>query len=226
MKLKVKMFRSKIDYSINKQKYDSFSTEIESLIPKGSIVLDVGCTTGILARALKKKKCKVVGIDIDSASLKVAAKHCEKVYLIDVDDLKDFDKKLKGQKFDAIALGDILEHLKYPGVLLYHLKNYLTENGVVVAKIPNTAFIWTRLRFLSGNFAYEKGGGLMDEDHLRFFSFGTAKQLFTDSGYKIIKIENSSKAIVNPKYFFVKYLAEIMPRLFSIHIIIEAQKLK
>lgn len=218
------MLRSKIDYSGNREKYDSYSVEIESLVPPGSRVLDIGCTTGMLAKALKKKKAEVFGIDIDRASLKEAAKYCKEVYLIDVDDLKSLDKKLKGEKFDVIVLGDILEHLKYPAVLLNHLKKYLKSDDIVIAKIPNSGFIWMRLRFLFGNFSYQKGGGLMDEDHLRFFSFNSAKQLFLDSGYEILKVDVSSSAIVSPKYFLVKYLAKVMPKLFAIHIIVKARK--
>jgi len=218
------MKRNKIDYSRNKQKYNSYSVEIENLIPPASKVLDVGCTTGMLAKALRKKNAEVFGIDIDSASLKEASKYCKRVYLIDVDDLGDLDKKLKGEKFDAIALGDILEHLKYPAVLLRHLNKYLKPNGKIIAKIPNSAFIWLRFRFFFGNFSYQKGGGLMDEDHIRFFSFNSAKQLFLDSGYETQQIAGSSSAIVDPKYFLVKYLAKAMPSLFAVHIVIEAKR--
>lgn len=215
--------RKKIDYSINRDKYNSYSREIERLVPTNSYVLDIGCTTGGLAKALKKKRCRVVGIDIDQASLKVAAKFCEKVYRVDVDNLKDFDLKLKGKRFDAIAIGDLLEHLKHPGVFLFHLKKYLSKDGVIIAKIPNSAFIWLRVRFLLGNFTYQKGGGLMDEDHLRFFSFKSAKQLFLDDDYKIEKVTSSNEAIQSKRLILFKPLGKIWPSLFAIHMVIVAK---
>jgi SAM-dependent methyltransferase len=215
--------RKKIDYSVNRDKYNSYSREIERLVPPSSEVLDIGCTTGGLAKALKKKRCKVVGIDIDQASLKVAAKYCEKVYKVDVDDLKDFNAKLKGRKFDVIAIGDLLEHLKHPGVFLFHLKKYLSSDGMIIAKIPNSAFVWLRMRFLLGNFTYQKGGGLMDEDHLRFFSFKSAKQLFLDDGYKIEKMMSSNEAIQSKRFFLIRPLGKIWPSLFSIHMIVVAK---
>lgn len=192
-------------------------------MPTNSYVLDIGCTTGGLAKALKKKRCRVVGIDIDQASLKVAAKFCEKVYRVDVDNLKDFDLKLKGKRFDAIAIGDLLEHLKHPGVFLFHLKKYLSKDGVIIAKIPNSAFIWLRVRFLLGNFTYQKGGGLMDEDHLRFFSFKSAKQLFLDDDYKIEKVTSSNEAIQSKRLILFKPLGKIWPSLFAIHMVIVAK---
>lgn len=215
--------RKKIDYSVNKDKYNSYSREIERLVSPSSYVLDLGCTTGMLARVLKKKKCRVVGVDIDKASLKVAAKYCQKVIESDVDDIKDFDKKLKGEKFDTITIGDLLEHLKHPGVFLYHLKKYLKKDGVIISKIPNSGFAYLRLRFMLGNFTYSKNGGLMDEDHLRFFSFKTAKQLFTDDGYRLEKVKSSNEAIQSWKFAFIKPLGKIWPSLFATHIIIVAK---
>ena len=217
------MFKIQINYSLNKKKYNSYSEEIEQLVPAYSKVLDVGCTTGKLARALKNKGCAVHGIDIDDASLKRASKYCQKTYRVDVDNLNLLDRELKNEKYDAITFGDILEHLKYPGILLYHLRKYLNPNGLVAASIPNSAFIWTRIRFFLGNFAYSNKGGLMDEDHLRFFSFKTARVLFEDAHYKVLDIHGSSQGIVNPKFWFVKCLAKIVPALFAIHIIILAR---
>lgn len=215
------MLKDKIDYSVNEKKYNSYSREIERLVPAKSKVLDIGCTTGKLAQALKAKGCTVTGIDIDDASLKKASKYCEKVIKIDVDDLELFNKKLKDEKFDVITLGDILEHLKYPGVLLSHLRKYLNPDGVIVSSIPNSAFIWMRVRFLLGNFTYSKNGGLMDEDHLRFFSFNTVKTLFKNSDFNVCDIYGVS--VVKSKYVFLKYLAKIFPTLFAIHILIVAK---
>lgn len=217
-----KMLRKKIDYSQNAQKYDGDCPEIAAAVPRDSYVLDIGCSTGKLARDLNGKGCKVEGVDIDRESLKKAARYCAKVYKIDLDNLKDFDIHLRGKKFEAITMGDILEHLKYPSVLLNHIKKYLAPGGIAVATIPNTAFVWTRVRFLLGNFSYSQQGGLMDEDHLRFFSFETARLLFESSGYEIVKIRPSSHGIVNKKYFLVKLLSKLIPTLFAIHVFIVA----
>jgi len=216
------MFIKKVDYSINKEKYNSFSQEIERLVPAKTHVLDVGCATGKLARILKEKGCTVVGVDIDQASLEVASEFCQRVLVVDIDDLKDIDRVLKGEKFDVITFGDILEHIKYPGVLLHHLRSYLKPRGVIVASIPNAAFIWCRVRFMLGNFNYVKTGGLMDEDHLRFFSFSTIRTLFIESGFNIRELYGSSN--VRPIYGFLRPLAKIFPNLFAIHAIVKATK--
>jgi len=210
-------------YSCKKEKYGGYSSEIFSLVPPKTRVLDIGCSTGALAKLLtEKKRCRVIGIDIDENSLKEASHYCDKVFKCDLDDLEKLNTILKGKLFDTIALGDILEHLKYPHLLLKTLKKYLNNDGVVVASIPNAAFISLRIQFALGNLSYDKKGGLMDEDHLRFFSFKTAKKLFEEAGYKVKKIYGVS--IVRRRFWFLKSLAKILPSLFAIHIIIKAKK--
>lgn len=213
-----------MDYSKNKDKYDSTNEEIERAVPPHSKVLDVGCTTGKLAKALKRKKCQVTGVDIDRSSLNLARRYCQSTILANVEDCKLLAKKLQGEKFDVVVLGDVLEHLKYPKELLVALKKHLKQNALIVSSTPNSAFIWMRMKFLLGNLSYSKNGGLMDEDHLRFYSFQTARALFEESGYEIISVKPSSHGINNPKYFAIKILAKILPSVFAIHILIQAQK--
>lgn len=217
------MFKIEENYRRNKQKYGGYSSTIFSLVPPESRVLDIGCSTGALARLLTENKgCRVVGIDIDDNSLKEASRYCDKVFRCDLDDLAKLNTILAGELFDVITLGDVLEHLKYPGLLLDTLKRYLKNGGIAIASIPNAAFISLRIKFLFGDFSYDKGGGLMDEDHLRFFNFKTAKLLFEESGYMVEKAYGVN--IVKKSFWFLKPLAKILPSLFAIHIIIAAKK--
>lgn len=209
---------------IDPNKYDSYNSEIADLVPSGSKVLDVGCNTGKLAQALKRKNCEVTGIDLDDKLLRIARKHCSKTIRADIEDRARLKASLKRTKFDAIILGDVVEHLKRPDEMLVALKPYLKDNGVITCSTPNSAFIWMRVRFLLGNFNYTKSGGLMDVDHLRFFSFATARELFESCGYEVILIKPSSHGITNWKFFFLKLLAKIIPSLFAIHILIVAKK--
>jgi SAM-dependent methyltransferase len=217
------MFKIERNYTYNREKYGGYSSEISSLVPPGTQVLDIGCSTGALARILTGNKgCQVIGVDIDENSLKEASRYCDKVLQCDLDDLAKLNAILAGELFDVITLGDVLEHLKYPGILLRTLKRYLKNGGgIVIASLPNAAFIPLRIKFLFGDFSYDKRGGLMDEDHLRFFSFKTAKLLFEDAGYRVKKLYGVS--IVRKKFWFLKPLAKLFPSLFAIHIIISAQ---
>ncbi|MCS7232065.1 MAG: hypothetical protein RMJ67_08015, partial [Elusimicrobiota bacterium] len=85
---------------------------------------------------------------------------------------------------------------KYPDKVLVNLKKFLKPNGSLIASIPNIAHWSIRLKLLFGNFDYGKGRGifgtdhgiaLLDENHIRFFTLKTAKEMFIKCGYKIYK---------------------------------------
>lgn len=188
--------------------YNGYSPEILSYIKPTSKVLDVGCATGELSRRLPG--CDVTGIDINPGY--------PEAYTCDLDNTNAVKSILKDTKFDVIACGDVLEHLKNPKELLSALSENLKDGGIIIASIPNAAFISMRLKFLMGDFSYDDCG-LMDKTHLRFFNFKTAKELF--SGYKIKKIYGVN--IVKDKFFFLRPLAKVWPSLWAIHIIVIAE---
>ena len=67
------------DYTENEKKYGGFSPEIEKIVKRNSNILDIGCSTGELAKALSKKGCTVVGLDIDLNSLQKAKHYCTEI---------------------------------------------------------------------------------------------------------------------------------------------------
>ncbi|MCX6732787.1 MAG: class I SAM-dependent methyltransferase [Candidatus Roizmanbacteria bacterium] len=216
------MFATTEKEKISELKYGGYNKLIFDIVPKNSKVLDIGCSTGLLAKLLKENKnCSVVGIDFDKKSLQQAEKYCSTVYEIDLDESDRIKNALNDERFDIITMGDVLEHLKHPGVLLKELQRYLKPNGMILAVLPNSAFISMRVKFLLGDYSYEKNGGLMDVDHLRFFSFRTAEILFREAGYRIESLSGNS--VVKNKYWFLRPLSAIYPRLFSIHILIVAK---
>ncbi|MBK7801071.1 MAG: class I SAM-dependent methyltransferase [Chloracidobacterium sp.] len=56
---------------------------------------------------------------------------------------------LEGQRFDCIVFNDVLEHLVNPEIALNDSKKYLSDEGVLVASIPNILHfyqIWSILK--------------------------------------------------------------------------------
>lgn len=160
-----------------------------SLIPAGAIVLDVGCGTGIIGRALQsKKQCVVDGVDSDPAALNVAAAHLRQVAATDLEK-PGWAESLKAQGFsnyDAILFGDVLEHTREPVAILKQCRQLLAPHGRVIVSVPNVAYIIVRLRMLLGKFDYEESG-ILDRTHLRFFTLKSARQLFADAGLQIVE---------------------------------------
>ncbi len=145
------------------------TTKIIKMVGKNKNVLDIGCSSGYVGKALKEEfKCKVTGIEINPKDAKLAKKHYEQVIITDVEK-ESWENKLKFKKFDVIILADILEHLKDPKSVLIRLKKLLKNDGYLLISIPNIAHVSIRLELLQGSFQYEKTG-ILDSTHLHYYT--------------------------------------------------------
>ena len=156
-------------------------------------VLDLGCGTGWQARQLVDQGCTVVGVEFDTKAAARATPWCERVIVCDLD-LVDLPTELGPDSFDAVAAGDILEHLRDPARLLRSLTGVLNPGGRVVASIPNVAHGSVRLALLTGAFPYEHAG-ILDRTHLRFFTLASIQELFESSGFEIEQLERVELSI-------------------------------
>lgn len=87
--------------------------------------------------------------------------------------------------FDALVLGDVLEHFQDPWRVLRELRGVVEPNGVCVACIPNVGH-WSLLaELLQGKWNYAEQG-LLDRTHVRFFTLDSAVQLFEQAGWTVI----------------------------------------
>ncbi len=187
----------------NNYKYDTVvdlngntcHTKIIKMVGFEKEVLDIGCATGYIARALKENfHCRVTGIDIDQYAARKAAKFCERIVIGDIENM-DFQKELKGKKFDVVIFGDVLEHLRDPWHVLEMVRLIIKDKGYVVASIPNIRYFSIIAELLEGNFEYRQLG-LLDKTHLRFFTKKSIMQLFNETGYEI---RSWNRQIVMPK---------------------------
>ncbi len=167
---------------------DSRATSPHNLIPKlikeNSIVLDVGCNTGFLGKKLREKGIVSDGIDINEEALREAKKYYRKVFRRD---LYNPNLKLNNNKYNYIVFSDVLEHLPRPDILLTRCRKYLEKDGLIIISMPNIARIQIRLGLLFGKFDYTRGG-ILGEDHLRFFTKKSATKMIENCGYNVIKV--------------------------------------
>ena len=206
------------NYNFKPFKHSSHHKIID-LVERNKKVLDVGCASGYIASILKKKNCYVFGVDNNEEELKNARKHCDEVALLDIS--KD---KING-KYDVIILGDILEHLLDPGVILKKLSNNLNEGGYIIISLPNIANIHPRLSLLLGKFDYTNIG-ILDKTHLKFFTLKTFRELVRGSGYELISMQttpipihlafpNIPKSLLNLFYSMLNISSKVWPTMFG-----------
>jgi 2-polyprenyl-3-methyl-5-hydroxy-6-metoxy-1,4-benzoquinol methylase len=169
------------NYSSNEYAQDPNTPwyKIINLVPEGSKVLDIGCSSGNLGAALKQqKKCTVIGLDLDQEDVSKAAKRLDAAYVrnAETDDLSDLGK------FDCVIFADVIEHLVDPVKTLEKIKNVLTKSGSVIFSIPNMAHMGTRLMLLDGRFVYGETG-LLDKTHLHYYDRQEVERVIHDAGY-------------------------------------------
>lgn len=180
--------------------HDLLRRDILDLIPKNATsVLDLGCGTGALGKALKERQaCRVDGIELSKDAANVARQNLDTVWH---DNLNRFDIEFLKQKYDVLVFGDILEHLISPWLVLKRFSSALSNDGIVIASIPNVAHPWVISQLQKGLFRYELAG-LLDVSHLRFFTKTTIGQLFYKAGLKIKSIE-AVPSKENPIQYYV-----------------------
>ena len=134
-------------------------------------VLDLGCGTGSLGRALKARQMvDVTGVTYSSTEAEMARRYLDRVI---VTDLNTFSPTDLG-RFDCIICSHILEHLYWPDHVLRAMVPLLEPGGRLFVALPNSLVWRQRVRFLRGEFRYTDGG-LMDRTHFRFFDWTSAR---------------------------------------------------
>jgi 2-polyprenyl-3-methyl-5-hydroxy-6-metoxy-1,4-benzoquinol methylase len=156
-------------------------------IAPGKTVLELGPATGRVTRVLSERGCRVVAVERDGAMAPKLEPYCSRVIVGDVERLS-LEEVFGEQRFDVILAGDFLEHLAHPLKLLQDLKRYLSEDGYIVASIPNIAHGSVRLSLLNGKFEY-KDIGILDRTHLRFFTLDSILRLFADAGFAVVDVQ-------------------------------------
>ncbi len=109
-----------------------------AVMPRGSLVVDVGAGTGLRAKALAEMGFAVVAIEPDAveemrAHVELAGTGVE-VHRAGVDDLGDV---LDGRVADAVVMWHVLEHLPTPDAALAQIGQCLRGGGVLNIAVPN-----------------------------------------------------------------------------------------
>jgi len=179
------------DNKLSEKKVNDAWTKLFALIPDGSSVLDIGCSSGNFGSALiKQKKCTVVGIDIFEDDLKLAAKRLTRVEKRNIETAEIDDLG----KFDIVVMADVIEHLIDPVSALNKIKKCIRKDGLFIFSVPNMANIATRIELLEGRFTYTSYG-ILDETHLHYYDRVQLEMVLSAAGMKVLQYNNTIREI-------------------------------
>jgi len=157
-------------------------------------VLEVGCAAGHVTKVLTERGCTVVGMERDPDAARSAGTWARRVVVGDVEE-DDAWAELGEEHFDAVMLGDVLEHLRDPLATLRRAVRHVAPGGMVTISLPNIAHGDVRMALLRGTFPYRETG-LLDRTHLRFFTRETMRELCAEAGLVIV----DTKRVIMPLF--------------------------
>ena len=112
---------------------------VEHYIPVNGKILDIGTGSGIFLREAAKLGYSATGIEPSSFLAEVGKK--EGLNIIH----GTFPKDCPSEKYDAIFLTDVIEHIVDPLPMLEKLPDFLTPNGKVIVTTPDVSSIMAKI---------------------------------------------------------------------------------
>ena len=191
------------------------------LVGTGKRVLDVGCSSGYLARPLVQRGCTVVGIELDPEAAEAARSVCEDVL---VGDVETMELPFAAESFDVVLCGDLIEHLRGPEQFLARVRPYLRLDGRIVLTTPNVANWAMRLGLLAGRWRYTERG-ILDRTHLHLFTRKTLVETLERAGYRIVELDHTVPVPVVGTPFVERLahgVSRVRPSLFAYQFVVAA----
>jgi len=193
-------------------------------------ILDLGCGDGTLASTLRQQGHTVVGVD--RAKRDGVAERVDHFVEADLDSPLPDDV---GGGFDTVIAVDVLGFVRDPVALLRDATRRLAPTGRILVGIPNFGHWYPRLRVATGRFDYDRRG-ILDEDHIRFFTRRSARRAFARAGLEERRMEavgmpvhlmakrsidGRSTRVINAVQRVDAAVADLVPSLFAYQFVFE-----
>ena len=162
---------------------------INECLTDNSVILEFGPAHGRLSRYLKEERnCIIDIVEIDAEAGKDASMFARTAMLGSVEgNIENYVwlERLNSNRYDYIIFADVLEHLYNPILVLQKCKQLLADNGKIVFSVPNIAYNGLILNLLRDYFEYTPVG-LLDDTHIRFFTFKSILDIVNKLGMYIV----------------------------------------
>ncbi len=206
----------------------SSHVQVLDAVSAGSLVLDLGCSQGLLVAPLQRKQVRVVGVD---------ARDPATVSDLDAYYRRDLERPLdipESRVFDYVVCSDVIEHVVNRAELLRGVRRYLKPDGRLLISTPNIAVWFYRLSLLVGRFEYGPRG-VLDESHVHLFTRATFRREIENAAFRIVRervtalpfevvFESTGRSrIVHALTSAYHTLARWWPELFAYQFLLEAE---
>ncbi len=160
---------------------------IERHVARGRL-LDAGCWVGFLLDEARSRGWETLGVEPSEFASDTSRRRLGlRVHTADL-----FDAGLPAAGFDAIVLGDVIEHLVAPGAALDRLAGLLAPQGVIHLALPDAGSRVAR--------ALGARWWSVIPTHVQYFTRRSLATLLTRHGWEVLEIATAPKAFTAGYY--------------------------
>lgn len=217
-----------VHYSLKHHPSSSHMQVLDAIRP-GSLVLDLGCSQGLLAAPLREKGVRVVGVDVGPPER--VSPSVERYWQRDLEQPLEIPEE---RVFDYVVCSDVIEHVIHRAELLASVRRYLKPEGRLLISTPNIAIWFYRLSLLVGRFEYGPRG-VLDETHVHLFTRATFRREIENAAFRVVRegatalpfevvFESTGRSLaVRTLAGAYHLLARIWPEMFAYQFLLEAE---
>ena len=151
-------------------------------------LLDLGCWVGYLLDEARKLGWEVTGVEPSE----FASAYAREELGLDVRTEGLFDADLEAGAYDAVFMGDVIEHLPAAGDALDRIGSLLAPDGVVALALPDAG---SRLARAMG-----KRWWSVLPTHVHYFTRASLSALLVRHGYRVVSISTQPKTFTAGYY--------------------------
>jgi SAM-dependent methyltransferase len=158
-------------------------TRIERHAPRAGALLDLGSWVGfLLAEARDRGWSRALGVEPSE----FASTYARERLGVEVITADLFAAPLEAASFDAVTLGDVIEHLVSPADALARIRALLAPGGVIWLALPDAG---SRVARLMGRRWWS-----VLPTHVQYFTRGSLTTLLERSGFEVLEVTTAPKA--------------------------------
>lgn len=186
---------------------------IDNLNLKEKNILDIGCYDGTLLSLIKNRNNAFYGLEASDWGVeksKGKGINVQKYFFNGENNLPSLN-----EFFDAVIIGEIIEHIFDTDFFLEEIKRILKPGGRIVISTPNVASFGRRLLLFFGiNPIIEASPNEADSSgHVRYFTTKSLSQLLKKHNFRIVKYKSDYVNFSKNGSVKSSFLAKIFPKL-------------
>lgn len=167
-----------------------------ALLGSGRHLLDAGCGPGVLIDHVRGRFERYTAVDVSEVALELARKRPS---ARDVEFVRgSLDERLPfaDATFDAVCCIAVIEHVVDPYAAVTELGRVLAPNGLLVAEVPNLAYVKRRIALALGRLPETSDDGFTPEfgwdgGHLHAFTVDSFSGLLRWAGFRVERVSGA-----------------------------------